>query len=213
MASAVMVSADALARARDGDHERLAGELADRVAVADGVEEVALATGDLVAALAATEVVARCLLAASDGLRRLDLHGGDGVALLLDGHGGDPTEPAHGLVATQLDPLVHLVVEWVGLEWHPPTPPVAFRVDDTTDVPTSVLDYPGSRLAARLPPTVDPARLRWWSLQFPATDSVAADELTVLDAHRAGLFLQDGGRLEPTTSADVWRRLWLSLPG
>lgn len=200
MATAVQLSRDALDRARRGSPDRLAGELADRT----GADE-------LVGALAGTRVVARCLLAAPDGLTRLDLHAGDGVALLLDGDGGDPAQAGDGLVSSHLDALVHLVVESVGLQWRPVPASPPFTVDDPTDVPTAVLDYPGSALAAHLPPSVDPARLRWWSLQFPGSSGAVEAEVTVLDAHRAGLFHQDGTRLEPTTSALAWDRLWAGL--
>lgn len=218
MATTLALSADALALARRGDLDRLAGEVgdaattpapgsdpgSDRGPVGDRVE-------DLVGALATTRTVARCLLASPDGLRRLDLHAGDGVALLLDGDGGDPAMRSRGLVSGHLDALVHLVVESVGLQWRPRPVPAAFTVGDPTDVPAAVLDYPGSVLAGRLPPSVDPTRVRWWSMQFPDEGSALADELTVLDADRAGLFRQDGTDLRPTTSARTWAALWAVL--
>lgn len=210
MATTLALSADALALARRGDLDRLAAEVRDSgpdAAPGRGPEQV----GDLVGALATTRIVARCLLASPDGLRRLDLHGGDGVALLLDRDGADPATRSHGLVSGHLDALVHLVVESVGLQWRPRPVPAPFTVEDPTDVPTAVLDHPGSVLAERLPPSVDPARLRWWSMQFPGDESAVADELTVLDADRAGLFLQDGIQLRPTTSARTWAALWAGL--
>lgn len=158
-------------------------------------------------------MVARCLVAAPDGLWRLDLSAGDGLALLLDGDGGDPTVPRAGLASRHLDALVHLVVEAVGLRWRPTPIPDPFDVDDPIDVPTSVLDYPGSPLAAHLSPSVDPARLRWWPMQFPGPGSVVAHEVTVLDADRAGLFSPDGPRLGPTTPSSVWCRLRTNLGG